>query len=163
MTGTFLFILGIFGIVLPWLPKIKKAIARFFLEDTVILTLFGLGFALIGFSVIFYAFFNMRRSYIFIRTGSHSIAVDAELVRQYLEIYWQKNFPDAQVPFEITLKKHVVRIVAELPSLPISGQKLLLEKVKEDFGNLFERLLGYTHEIHLYASFKPSPISGDPR
>lgn len=89
-----------------------------------------------------------------IRTGLFSVTVDEKMIYQYIELYWQKLFPYNQVPFNLSFKKHELEIIAELPSLPLIEQKNLLEKIKLDFSDMFGRLLGYPHDVHLIASFK---------
>jgi hypothetical protein len=158
MMGAFFFILGILGIVLPWAPKLRQSTAQFFLDNTLILSLFGLGLLLIGLSIIIYALLNTRKRYLFIRTGKQSVAINKMILQQYLEAYWQQNFPSHQVCFEVNIKKEAIQIIAELPFIPTSEQKDFLEQVKQDLGTLFGQTLGYEKDVHLFASFAPANV-----
>ena len=154
IAGGFFLLLGLIGIILPWAPKIRLSTATFFLENSLILSLFGLGCALVGLSIIFYTFLNTKRRYWFIRTGINSIEVSQNVIEQYLENYWKKNFPKSYVPYEVTIKKESIQVIAELPSMELQNQKKYLEKIKSDFEDLFSNVLGYSYEVHLFASFK---------
>ena len=152
--GSFFFILGAFSIIFPWSSRLQTATIRLILENTLILSLFGLGFALIGLSIIVYAFLKTRHRYIHIRTGDLGVILDENIIHQYLEAYWQKHFPGMQIPFNLSFKKHSLQIIADLPSLPLMEQKALLEQIKQDFNDLFSRTLGYPYDVHLIASFQ---------
>lgn len=92
--GAFFFVLGIFGIILPWFPRLKTAAVEFIVEHTLILSLFGLGFALIGLSIVIYALLSSRRHYTEIRTGAYAVTLDENVIRHYLESYWEERFPN---------------------------------------------------------------------
>lgn len=154
VTGVFFFVIGSFCIVLPWSPHLQRETARLISEHTLILSLFGMGFALIGLSILITAILAMRHRSVTVRTGNLAVAVDEALIHQYLEAYWQEQFPEAHIPFQIKFKKHALQIAADLPSLPFEEQKKFLEKVKYDFSDLFGRILGYPHDVHLVATFQ---------
>ena len=117
-----------------------------------------MGFALIGLSIVIYSVLSTRHRSVMIRTGTLAVAVDEAVVRQYLELYWQEQFPETHITCRIKLKKHALQISADLPSLPPEEQRIFLEKVKNDFRELFGVLIGYPHEVHFIANFaKPSP------
>lgn len=157
--GSFFFILGAFSLILPWSPFLQHVVTQFILENTLILSLFGLGFVLIGLSLVIYTLLKTRHRYIPIRTGALSVAIDENLIHQYLEAYWQKQFPKIHVPFQVNFKKKSLQIMADLPALPLSEQKDFLERVKQDFSELFGNVLGYPHDIHLYVSFQADKTS----
>lgn len=157
--GSFFFIFGAFSIILPWSLYLRTVTTQFILENTLILSLFGLGFALIGISIVIYTLLKTRHHYVQIRTGELSVTLDENIIHQYLETYWQKHFPKSHVPFNLSLKKHSLQIVADLPPLPFLEQKAFLEQVKQDFSDLFGRILGYPYDIHLIANFQTSESS----
>jgi hypothetical protein len=152
--GSFFFIFGAFSLALPWSSYLQTATTVFILGHTLILSLFGLGFVLIGLSIVIYTLSKTRHRYVQIRTGNLGIMIDENIVHQYLEAYWQKYFPQSNVPFNLNLKKHSLQIIADLPPLPLSEQKAFLEQVKQDFGDLFGRVLGYPYDVHFIASFQ---------
>jgi hypothetical protein len=155
VVGVFFLACGILGIMLPWSPALQQAATQLIVENTVMLSLFGLGFTLIGLSLIIYALLSTRRRYTTIRTGAFAVTLDKNIVHDYLEAYWEEHFPEAHVPFDLTLKKRSIQIRADLPAMPYDEQKIFLEKVKRDFSDLFGRLLGYPYDVHLTASFQP--------
>lgn len=156
--GAFFFIVGLFSIGLPWSPHLQQGTIKFLTENTVILSLFGLGFILIGLSIFIYAFLNKRR-YAFIKIGPYSVALDESLIQKSLEAYLQEHFPEHSIPFNLFVRKNSIQIVANFPSMPKSEQHGLLEKINHDFGALFGQTLGYPHEVQLIASFESSNSS----
>ncbi len=160
--GSFFFIFGAFSIVLPWSSFLQTIATQFILENTLILSLFGLGFTLIGLSIVIYALLKTRHRYVHIRIGEWGVILDEKVIHQYLEAYWKKHFPKSHIPFNLSIKKHSLQIIADLPSLPLREQKLFLEQVKQDFNDLFGRVLGYPYDVHLIASFQANQTSANP-
>lgn len=152
--GAFFLIIGLFGIVLPWSTYLQKATTNLVLNHTLILSLFGLGFALAGISIFVYAIINAGKKFVYIRTGSRSVQLDEALIEQCLQQYWKKQFPGKQIPFYTTIRKQTIQIVADLPALPEADQDAILERVKKDFAELFGEMLGYPNEVHFIAHFK---------
>jgi hypothetical protein len=158
VTGSFFFSIGMFSMFLPWSQHLQQETIRLITENTLILSLYGMGFVLIGLSIVIYTILATRRRELIVRTGNLAVTVDEAVVCQYLRAYWLEQFPGSQVPFHIKVKKNALQISAELPALPLEEQKIFLEKVKQDFTDLFGNLLGYPHDVHLIANFlKPLP------
>ena len=151
--GSFFLLLGIFSLILSWSPLFQERIFHFISENRLIFSLFGLGFALVGLSIIIYSSLQTGHRYVQIRTGDFSVNLDENVVKQYLETYWKDHFPQTQIPFSLTFKKHSLQIAAHFPSLPLEEQQKFLERVKKDFNDLFGRLLGYPYDVQLSASF----------
>jgi hypothetical protein len=152
--GSFFFIFGAFSIALPWSSFLQVMTTQFILAHNLILSLFGLGFTLIGLSIVIYTLLKTRHRYVHIRTGDLSVILDEDVICQYLEAYWKKHFPKSHVLFNLSIKKHSLQIIADLPFLSLSEQKTFLEQVKQDFNDLFGRVLGYPYDVHLIASFQ---------
>jgi hypothetical protein len=152
--GSFFFIMGAFGAILPWSPFLQKVATQFIVEHTLILSLFGIGFVLIGLSIFIYALINTRHQYVDIRIGNNTVSLDEQVIHQYLEMYWLEQFPKLHVPFHLSFKKQSLQIIVDLPPLPLTEQKIFLERVKHDFSDLFGRVLGYPYDVHLIASFE---------
>ncbi|KIC71875.1 hypothetical protein DB44_CW00480 [Candidatus Protochlamydia amoebophila] len=151
--GAFFFVVGVFSIALPWSELLQNAIIRFLTENTLILSLFGLGFALIGLSIFIYTAISTKHRYTFIKTGNRSISIDENLIEQYLKSYWKEQFSQSEVPFQLMIRKNFLQVAADLPAMPEEDQKNVLEKINRDFSYLFGEVLGYPHEVHLIASF----------
>src|SRR5262245_51155078 len=96
--GSFFFIVGAFSIILPWSPFLQNLTTQFILENSLVLSLFGLGFALIGLSIVIYTLLKTRHRYVDIKTGTKSVVLDENVIHQYLESYWEKHFPKLQIP-----------------------------------------------------------------
>jgi hypothetical protein len=152
--GSFFFIFGAFSIILPWSSFLQTVATQFILDNTLILSLFGLGFVLMGLSIVIYTLLKTRHHYVQIRTGHLGITLDENIIHQYLETYWQEQFPQTHIPFNLNFKKNALQVIADLPSFPLQEQKILLERIKQDFSDLFGRILGYPHDVHLIASFQ---------
>lgn len=152
--GTFFFVIGAFGIILPWSPYLQQITTHFIYHHTLILSLFGLGFALTGLSMVVYSILNSRRRYVQIRTGDLGVVLDENIIRDYLEKYWENAFPNSQISYNLYFKKHSLRIAADLPYLSLTDQRIFLERLKEDFNDIFGRILGYPYDVHFIASFQ---------
>ncbi len=153
--GAFFFILGVYSIVLTFSPFLRDATAAFIGENSLILSLFGLGLVLIGLSIFVNAILSSRRHYAYVQTGKHAVMMDESLIEQYLEAYWKKHFPLEQIPFFLTIKKQSLKIESDLPYMPEPERIVFLEKVHKDFADIFGKLLGYPHPINFIANFKP--------
>ena len=152
--GTFFSILGIFNLILPWSSFLQKSLTKFIMGNTLLLSFFGLAFLLMGIAIFAYTFFRARPRYLHVQTGPQAVSIDEKLVHQYLDIYWKEHFPTSSIPFNLHIKKRALHIYADLPALPLSEQKMFLEGVKHDFSDLFQHVLGYPYDIHLFASFQ---------
>jgi hypothetical protein len=152
--GAFFFLGGAYSLTLPWSSSLQNKTIDLILNHNLIFSLFGLGLILIGSSILTYAVLSSRRRYAYVRTGSHSVAVDKDLIQNYLETYWKEHFPDHSISSFITIKKNTIYIIADLPSVPAPEQKVFLDQVQHDFSDIFGRLLGYPHDVHLAASFR---------
>lgn len=155
--GTFFLVIGIYGISLPWSPFLREATTQFIEENSLILSLFGLGLLLIGLSIMIHAILSSRRHYAYVKTGKHAILMDENLIEQYLEAYWKEHFPLLQIPFFLTIKKNSILIEADLPFMPDSEKQVFLEKINKDFSDIFGKVMGYMHEVDFIANFKPEP------
>lgn len=155
--GAFFCLIGIFGVTLPWSPSFQQAATNLIMNHTLILSLFGLGLVLIGLSIIVYAVFNLGHRYAYIKIDNRSISIDENLIEQYLQNYWKKNFPQHQIPFYMSIKKNSIQIVADLPPVAEPEQDQFLEKIREDFSHLFSGILGYPNEIYFIAHFQSEP------
>lgn len=154
LLGLFFLIVGGIGIALPWSDILQIELVQFIYEDKLILPLFGFGLALIGVSLIMYTWWTTKRHYVLIRSGDHAITLNENVIRHYLNSYWEEQFPKHHIPSDLKIKKNAIQIQADFPFLPYSEQKDFLKKIQEDFNDIFGRVLGYPYEIQLIASFQ---------
>jgi hypothetical protein len=122
------------------------------------LFIFGVALISVGIALFLYTLFSTKKRYAYIQAGNQSIKIDETLVQNSIEKYWQGQFPYTYIPFQLTLRKHSICIVADLPYMAPESQRQRLEQIKSDFDNLFGRVLGYPHPVHFFASFQ-KPIS----
>lgn len=152
--GAFFLLVGCYGILISLSSFLQAQLIDLIIDQTLILSLFGLGLALIGLSILIYAIFQSKRRYYDIRAGQALVTVDESLIQQYLQNYWHEQFPRHSVPSRLKIKKKAIHILADLPSLPQEEQKAFLDRVQKDFAAIFGHLLGYPHEVYLTASFQ---------
>lgn len=155
--SVFFLLVGTIGVMIPWSPWIRSEIVQFVLEDSLFFPVFGASLILVGLSFLIYTFFSLKKRYIIVKSGTHSIKVDENVIQNYLETYWQEQFPHSLIPAELKIKKGIIQITADFPFLPQSEQREFLEKIKNDFQYIFHKLLGCTQEIRLIASFQSKP------
>lgn len=157
--GIFFFLVGVAGFFIPWLPLWQKTLIDFVTTHSFLLYFFSLSFLSIGLSIFAYSFFTHYSHYILLKTGKNPVEVDQAVIENYLKFYWEKQFPSTNIPFTLTIKNHSLQIEAHFPFLLLEQQKEFLKKVEQDFGSLFEDLIGYRQEVYLIASFQKSSIS----
>lgn len=143
--GAFFLLVGLITLLLPWSDTIKNELTRFILENSLIFSLFGLGFLLIGISLILYAWHGAKKRCLYLKTGKNSVVLDENVVQNYLETYFQGKFHNQNIPVSFKIKKKYLLVSANLPK--ISSEEVA--KIKEDLNDIFGRLLGYPHDIHL--------------
>lgn len=146
--------LGSIAVLLPWFPKIRAELVEWLLTDTKGLSLFGLGFLMVGVIILTNLLLSMRKRYYHLRSGTRAIVLEEVVFQKNLETYLNKLFPRYQIPHQLTLKKNKIYIKASLPFIPQPQQKLLLERIRSDLEDLFGRVLGYRGEFFLAANFQ---------
>src|SRR5262249_26201196 len=125
----FFLLLGIISLMLPWSPSARSELILFILEHSQTIALLGLGWILIGLSIVVYTLLSARHHYLYLRSGPRSIKIDESIIHSYLETYWKKLFPHAEIPHRVTLKRNKIHVTADLPYVPANEQKAFLAKV----------------------------------
>ncbi|MFQ5730149.1 MAG: hypothetical protein ACE5GN_07295 [Waddliaceae bacterium] len=159
LVAIFFILLGIIFIMVPWLPAIRSHIISLLINNSVALSLFGIVSFTIGSAIAMNVILSARHRYYRIRSGANAVAVDETLIQQYLDSYWAKLFPNYDVPSRLILKNNRIHMVVNLPYLPLSEQKPLLERVESDLSEGFANVLGYNKEFYLTASFREQELS----
>jgi hypothetical protein len=154
LIGIFIFIFGISLVIYPWLTHLQEFIRLTIVGNKVMFSIIGFCLAVSGGAMTTYAFFQSRQRYVKIRTGDLAVLLDENVIRRYLESYWKQQFPLTTISYDVIIKKRALQIIADLPWLPESEQEALLEKVKNDFYNIFGHLLGYPYDVQFFAHFK---------
>lgn len=160
VVAVFFLMIGIIGVMLPWSSTVRTDLIQFILEDSVVISLFGVCALSIGLAIVINVILGSRRRYYHVKSGSKSVVVDETLIQQYLNSYWRELFPNCDVPNRFSLKSNKIYVAADLPHLPTRDQKVILERIKKDLHDIFNRILGYQNEFHLSVSFQPESKSG---
>lgn len=150
----FFLLLGILAMMLPWSPNARTDLVAFILEDSLAIFLFGFAFFAIGIAIITQIILYTRKSYFHLKSTPRSISVDETVIADYISGYWRDLFPKSHVPSRLTLKKNKIHITADLPYIPQSEQKDLLEKIKNEIDDLLHNVIGYRDTFYLSASFQ---------
>lgn len=150
----FFTLFGFFSILTSLVFHIRITFANFILNNPLLLFIFGLCLFACGLALITYILLTSRKKVIVIRTGKNAVSVDEALVQSYLNAYWAKLFPNHDVASYIIVKKNLITIVANLPSVDYEDQKLLLERIESDIQEIFKDIIGHQDEIELDLSFQ---------
>lgn len=151
----FFLLLGFLAIMLPWSPVAQTDLISLIREDSLAIFLFGFAFLAVGIAIIAYVVIQSRKNYYHLKSGPRSISVDETVISDYVNTYWKDLFPKTYIPSRLFLKKNKIHITADLPYIPQSEQKELLERIKNELEDRFSSLLGYRDTFYLSASFQP--------
>ena len=157
VVALFFMLIGIVGLMIPWSINVRTLLTQFIFEDSLAISLFGFVFFLIGVAVAVNILFNASRRYYKINSKNVSTTVDEAVIQEYLNTYWKQIFPDNDIPCLLTIKENKIHIAVDLPYLPIQEQKPLLERIRKDLVGIFAKILGYSDEFYLSASFQSQP------
>ncbi len=147
-------LVGVVGLIVPWSLDVREYLTRLLVEDSLVISLFGFTLVVIGVATAAYIIMNSRSRYYYIKTGNGTVLVDEGIVQEYLIQYWKQLMPDANVTSSVHLKDNKISIHVDFPSVPLSGQRPLLEKVKTDLRDWLFKILGYHQEFGLHATFQ---------
>ena len=109
---------------------------------------------MIGAAIALNVLLGARHRYYKINSKNASATVDDAVVLEYLNAYWKQLFPTHDIPCHLTIKENKFHIAVNFPNLPLQEQKPLLERVKKDLAGMFTKILGYSEEFYLSASFQ---------
>lgn len=151
----FFLMLGLVAILLPWSPMVRTDLIQFILEDSIAIFLFGFVFLIVGLAIVIYTLLSTRRSYYRLKGGPQSVQIDEQVIQDYLDSYWKQLFPQTIVPNRLQIKKNKIHLIADLPYVPPSEQRNVLDRINNDLTDLFGSFLGYREPFYLSASFQP--------
>jgi hypothetical protein len=102
---------------------------------------------------ILQSLFTRQQEYC-IKSGTNAVSVCKEVLQGYLNNYWNELFPQQKISNKVHIKKNKIHVSADLPSYPLTDQKILIETIKKELGSLFSEVLGYNQELYLSVTFK---------
>jgi hypothetical protein len=138
---------GLFFIALPWAPHVRFLCSAFLAQrDDLFIPLGALLLAVAAIlGVGFY--FLQRRAYFQVGMTT-AVHVEKELIRQLLDVYWKKRYPEEKLKTEIVLHPDQrLELIAELPFVPAAESQKLLKDVEMEVGRLIWQQLGYKRDF----------------
>jgi len=153
ISAIFFLLLGIFAVMVPWVPALKVSIIRFLQENSIVISLFGFAFLIVGTAIVINIILGTKRRYYHVKSGQNAVSVDENLIKGYLETYFHDLFPGQEIPSHLVIKQNKIHVMADLPTIPMEEQKDILEKIEKDLGEVFTTVLGYRNEFYLNISF----------
>lgn len=163
VVALFFVMLGFLGLMMQISYDIRSEIIGFILEDTLFIILFSIASLLIGVAIVFYQVANFKKRYVKIKSkNNHAFYLDEKLFQDYLKSYWKQLFPKNDIPNHIVIKKNKIFITSDLPYVPTTQQKTLIERIENDLKDIFTRLLGYHKEFIISISFQSEASPAPP-
>lgn len=153
----FFFILGgVTCLLTPWSSAIRTHIILFIIENTALISSFGLLFIILGVTLLINVIISSQHRYYSIKSKKNAVMVDENLIQQLVDCYFKELFPQKDVPNTITIKNNKIHITVNFPYFPTFEQKPFLECVEHDLSQTLGDILGLKEEFYLSASFKES-------
>lgn len=136
--------LGTLFLLFPWLPSLPTT---YLVPLGILLLALGLAHATILIRI-------SRRRYVHLGTGAHPITLSETLIHDYLESYWKELFPEAEIPYQLVMKKGNLQVIADLPHVPPEEENSLLKRIEGDLIDLFRGILGYPGRLDVAIRFQ---------
>ncbi|ADI38167.1 Conserved putative membrane-associated protein [Waddlia chondrophila 2032/99] len=154
MLSIFFILGGITCLLTPWSSAIRTHIILFIIENTTLISSFGLLFIILGISLFINVIISSQHRYYSIKSKKNAIDVDENLIQQLVDCYFKELFPEKEIPSAISLKNNKIHITVSLPYFPSFEQKFFLESIEHDLAETLGNILGLKEEFYLSASFK---------
>lgn len=155
--AAFFVLLGLISLIFPWSASIRTQVVGFLLSNSLILTLIGLSFLMIGLGVILQMLNGLKRRYVVLKEKGPKTEISEEVFEDYIKLYFNELFPKTNVPLRVQLKKKKAKVIADLPYIHEEEQEPLLNRIEDDLTDIFRELIGWRHDLLLAISFAPRP------
>jgi hypothetical protein len=155
----FFILLGTLSLLLPWSQEVREVLIQFIQTETWPWNVLGGVLFIIGASLLIQIWLSRRKRYHLIQVGLNEAIVSDKVLDDYLRSYFEKLFPTQEVPYSFTIKRHKLKITADLPFVPQEDQKKILEKMSEDLALILRDFLGYRKSMDLSISFENKKLS----
>lgn len=152
-TALIFILIGIVSFILPWSTGVRTDLVQFILEDSYLIFLLGSVFILLGAITLINLWFNFKRRYYRLKSNNRSVVVDEAIFQQYLDTYWKQLFPENHIPSHVVVGRKKLKITADLPYVPLSEQKNLLNRIQSDLEEMFSDYVGYHRDYLISISF----------
>ncbi len=154
--ASFLILGGLSLLLIPILNGFRRALIKLLTASPYWIGVVGAIVFLVGVLLLVSHLTMNRRRYYQLRMGDRPVTVDNAVVEVYLQQYWENMFTGQEVSSQVTIHKDRIEVSADLPAVPFSEQKALLERIEQELVELFEKVLGYRREFLLSVSFQES-------
>lgn len=155
VVALFFICIGIIFLFLPESGTMLHSLTEYLLQNSWISYLSSILFIAMGVVILINIKLSLKKQYYKIRTGGLLTCLDEHVFEQYLDTYWKELFPKNQVISRATIRKNKLHIEADLPHVPLSEQKPLLQQIEKDLNEILMKYLGYHQEYLISISFQP--------
>ena len=147
---------GVFFIGLSRAPHVRIALSEFFSQPHTIFSFLGYLIVAIGAGLLIGFYGLHRKSFLRLQMHAQPASIDLKLVRDYVESYWKRRFPDHATSLEVHLSRgQKVEVVADFPSIEGKPLERSLQEIEKELGTLLARNLGYHRDFFVTLMFKP--------
>lgn len=153
---------GIACLLTPWSSAIRTHIILFIVENTAIISSFGLLFIILGITLLINVLISTQHRYYKIKSKGNSVLVDENIIQQLIDEYFNQLFPQKDVPSTVSLESNTIHITVNLPYFPKDKQKPFLDRVETELATNLHSVLGHRDEFYLSASFREKEAVHEP-
>ena len=141
---------GFFFFFLPFLPGIRFQLSDFLLNEVELCTPLGIAFLVAAFLLLI-GFGGLNRGrFMYIEMGTHTVSVEAALIRHSLEECFKTHFPQKiQLSNMEILRGKKIEIGVSLISLDPRDQPQVLRAVEKHVQHLLRQRFGYIKPFRL--------------
>lgn len=145
-----LFLIGGLFLGMEHSPQIRALMVRFVAENQGTMAIVGYGVVGCAF-LLLCGFFSMHRgSYYQIEMQRSLVHVEPDVVRDYVQSYWNDIFPGQKIEAEVVFHgKRKIEIIARAPDFDEEAMNHLLPQIEEELGLLLAHAFGYRREFLL--------------
>lgn len=156
--AVFFILVGALSFFLPRTLSGVNALVNFILDNSWMIHLFGIFLIILGVAMLINIRLNTKKRYYKIKAANLSTILDEKIFEQYLDTYWKELFPNNQILSDVAIKNNKLYITADLPTIPLSEQKPLLQQIESDLNEMLIKYLGYHHEYIISINFQPETV-----
>ncbi len=148
-----MFAIGLFFIIMPSAPDFCSYVAKVILFKAERFRYIG-GFILLITFLLAVGFAAIHKAqYIKIKMKPYSYSIDSQLIKEYIQTFWNKTYPENKILAEvIVLPKQKLEIIANLSKMSDSQKEAFLEKSNQEISRILCEHLKYYKEFILTLS-----------
>ncbi|SCA63807.1 Uncharacterized protein SCG7086_BE_00130 [Chlamydiales bacterium SCGC AG-110-P3] len=155
LIACFFVLFGLLALILPWIGVLRRSFIELLVSNPFTMSIIGIGFVTVG-AVMLLSICGKQREYYHLKTGDRAVMLADTLFNDYINTFWEQQFPNQEFVSKVSIKGDRIHIVADLPPLPFDQQRPFLKRAEEQLGQLFADKLGYHRGFSLSISFHDS-------